>query len=212
MRIIAIESSTARASVAFVDEGGAAAARAFEAHGKLSRHLAPALRSLEREAWPLGAAELLVAAGGPGSFTGLRVGMAALKGIAFVTGAPVVAVSSLAVMAAAAGVTGEAVAVLDARGGSYYYGLYEVTADGVAEKVSPALGEARVVRALNASLYVGPWPRPPWPENVPRADGAWREVWPDAVALARLGAAAFRYDGPADIATLRLAYLKRGQV
>ena len=67
---------------------------------------------------------------GPGSFTGLRIGMATAKGIAFAAECPLWAVSSLAALAHAAGRDPDAivVAVLDARRGEVYAGAYRATA------------------------------------------------------------------------------------
>lgn len=62
---------------------------------------------------------------GPGSFTGLRIGMATAKGIAFAIGKPLWAVSSLAALAEpVASADAPTVAVLDARRGEVYAGAY----------------------------------------------------------------------------------------
>jgi len=70
--------------------------------------------------------DALAAISGPGSFTGLRVGLSALKAMAEATGKPVIAVSRLATMASAAGLpAGQTVhAVLDAGRGEFYHGIY----------------------------------------------------------------------------------------
>lgn len=72
--------------------------------------------------------DVFVASRGPGSFTGLRVGMAAVEALAFPTGKRTVAVSSLAALAWAAGPNAPLVApVLDARRGQVYGSLYRRT-------------------------------------------------------------------------------------
>ena len=65
---------------------------------------------------------------GPGSFTGLRVGLAAIKGLAEILGKPIAAVSMLEVVAIAAGMQGRLLAFLDAGRGEAYLGRYEVWA------------------------------------------------------------------------------------
>ena len=60
--------------------------------GELEQALAEAGR-------PLSAVDLLAVASGPGAFTGLRIGMAAMQGLALVTGRPVVGVSALDALA-----------------------------------------------------------------------------------------------------------------
>lgn len=73
---------------------------------------------------------------GPGSFTGLRIGMATAKGIAFATGKPLWAVSSLAALAEPA-LTGDNVvcAVLDARRGEVYAAAFRRGAIVAEERV-----------------------------------------------------------------------------
>jgi tRNA threonylcarbamoyladenosine biosynthesis protein TsaB len=68
-------------------------------------------------------------ASGPGSFTGLRVGLAAIKGLAEILGKPIATVSMLEVMAIAGGMQGRVLAFLDAGRGEAYLGRYEVSAE-----------------------------------------------------------------------------------
>jgi len=63
---------------------------------------------------------------GPGSFTGLRVGLAFAKGLAYGANVPMLGVSSLAVVAGSAGV-GNIAVIRDARRGDIFGALYEVT-------------------------------------------------------------------------------------
>src|SRR6266849_1667903 len=65
-------------------------------------------------------------ASGPGSFTGLRVGLAAIKALAEVLGKPIAAVSLLEAVSVAGQSQGRVMAVLDAGRGEVYAGEYEV--------------------------------------------------------------------------------------
>ena len=65
-------------------------------------------------------------ASGPGSFTGLRVGLAAIKGLAEILQKPIVALSRLEAVARAGKSRGPVLAVLDAGRGEVYAGSYEV--------------------------------------------------------------------------------------
>src|SRR5215471_13281919 len=68
----------------------------------------------------------LAVATGPGSFTGLRVGLAAIKALAEVLVKPIAAVSLLEAVAAAASRSGQVVAVMDAGRGEVYEASYEI--------------------------------------------------------------------------------------
>ena len=85
--------------------------------------------------------EGLVAVTGPGSFTGLRVGLTAVKGLAEVLGLPIAGVTSLEVLAAASDVEG-AIAVLDAGRGETYVGMKK---DGQWRETLLSLAEAAVL-------------------------------------------------------------------
>src|SRR4029077_19112183 len=65
-------------------------------------------------------------ASGPGSFTGLRVGLAAIKAMAEILGTPIAAVSRLEALARAPALRGTLIAALDARRGEVYAGIYDV--------------------------------------------------------------------------------------
>jgi len=67
-----------------------------------------------------------VVVSGPGSFTGLRVGLAAIKALAEILQKPIVSVSLLEVMAVASQARGKVLAVLDAGRGEVYTAEYEV--------------------------------------------------------------------------------------
>lgn len=79
---------------------------------------------LERNGWKLEDIDCFAAAAGPGSFTGVRVGLATVKGLAEALGKGVVAVSNLAAVAWFGGAPLRA-AVLDARRGQVYGAVYD---------------------------------------------------------------------------------------
>jgi len=69
---------------------------------------------------------------GPGSFTGLRIGLATAKGICFSNNIPLIGVSTLAVRAMNAGFCCNSVCVvMDAKKGELYWGIYRLDFDGL---------------------------------------------------------------------------------
>lgn len=99
---------------------------------------------------------------GPGSFTGVRVGIAFAKGVAFARAIPAVGVSTLAVIARMAGLP--ALAVVDARHGAVFAALYEMDPEmdrpafqgrmTVAE-ARAAAGAARIAGEASAVVALG---------------------------------------------------------
>jgi tRNA threonylcarbamoyladenosine biosynthesis protein TsaB len=80
-------------------------------------------RLLAKHAWAALDIDCFAAAAGPGTFTGTRVGLAAVKGLAETAGKPIVAVSNLAAVASFGSAPLRA-AVLDARRGEIYGAVY----------------------------------------------------------------------------------------
>lgn len=82
---------------------------------------------LKRHAIPLAAIDCFASASGPGSFTGVRVGLACIKGLAEACGKPAIAVSNLQAIASFGSAPLRA-AVLDARRGEIYGAVYDPAA------------------------------------------------------------------------------------
>ncbi len=100
MRTIAIDTSLAAGSVAACD-GPARATRGLGAAGEHARLLAAAIAEVAAElGWTPADAELVAVVKGPGSFTGLRVGVATAKAMAWAGGAKLLGVSGFEVVAA----------------------------------------------------------------------------------------------------------------
>ena len=76
---------------------------------------------------------LFAAASGPGSFTGLRIGLATIKGLAATLNRPCVGIPTLQAIAHSAGVSKATVTLLPAGRGEVFVQLMSVTADSVAE-------------------------------------------------------------------------------
>lgn len=74
---------------------------------------------------------LLVVASGPGSFTGLRIGLSTVKALAEVLRVPVVAISVLEAIAFATGKQGMLLSALDAQRNEVFVGEFEVGTDSI---------------------------------------------------------------------------------
>ena len=91
---------------------------------------------------------------GPGSFTGVRVGLAAIKALAEVLEKPIAAVSLLEAVAVSSGSQGRVVAVLDAGRGEVYAGEYDVDGDDVRVLQERLLTRAKLLEAAKGSTVV----------------------------------------------------------
>lgn len=153
--LLSLDTSTFTMSLAITRNGDLLTERTLRTRGGHSPHLLNAISEMLRDtSLALQDLDLLVVGKGPGSFTGLRVGLASLKGLAFANQIPLYGVSSLAAMAhAAKAFKGLIVPVLDARKKETYAGLYRSSAqdfltvyDDAAftpEKLAAAILEAR---------------------------------------------------------------------
>jgi len=120
--LLAVETSCRTPSVALL-RGEAVLAEEQAAAGRSgAESLLPCIDAvLHRAEVALEAVEAFAISIGPGSFTGLRVGVATLKGLAFETQLPIAPVPTLAVLARAAPDTGDpVVSLIDARRGEFY--------------------------------------------------------------------------------------------
>lgn len=137
MKLLALETSGAVGSVCLCEDDRLLGERSFGGAKQHGRELAPCVDALFREVgWnPRTGPELVAVSQGPGSFTGLRVGIAFAKTLAYATKCDVVGVPSLDVLAQnallpeAASIRGDAEnigVVVDAKRGRVYCGAYEL--------------------------------------------------------------------------------------
>ncbi|MFB3827684.1 MAG: tRNA (adenosine(37)-N6)-threonylcarbamoyltransferase complex dimerization subunit type 1 TsaB [Bryobacteraceae bacterium] len=97
-------------------------------------------RLLEKHHVRPGEIECFAAAAGPGSFTGVRVGLACAKGLAEAAGRPVAAISNLEAVASF-GTAPLHAALLDARRGQIYGAVYSASGGLVSPEIVAALGD-----------------------------------------------------------------------
>lgn len=129
MKLMAMETSTAMLRLAAFEDGALLEEASVEAPMRQNENLAPLFKALlERRAWKAAELDAVAISLGPGSFSGLRSGLAFAKGLAYAMGASLIGVPTLEAWAEDAGA--DAVLVwLDARHGQVYRGAYR---DGAA--------------------------------------------------------------------------------
>jgi tRNA threonylcarbamoyladenosine biosynthesis protein TsaB len=141
--LLAIETATDVCSVALVDEGAVVAVAEILRPRAHAGQLAPLIASLlEREgmrAVDLGA---VAVSAGPGSYTGLRIGVSTAKGLCFASGAALVAVPSLEALASSIlGLVNEddlIVAAFGSRRNELYLAGFAVRGNGLVSAADPA--------------------------------------------------------------------------
>jgi tRNA threonylcarbamoyladenosine biosynthesis protein TsaB len=110
------------------------------AGGTFSAQLVPAIALLlEKHGFAAMNIGGFAVASGPGSFTGLRVGLSAVKGLAEALGTPIATISLLEALASSSGKPGRVAAALDAGRSEVFFGLYQVSASGEASRINERL-------------------------------------------------------------------------
>jgi len=129
MRILAIESSAKAASAALVEDGKLIAQNMQHAGLTHSKSLLPMVHGLlSGLGMTVSDIDKIAVAQGPGSFTGIRIGVATAKGLALGADKPLIGVSTLEAMAHQGIHLGEGIIcpVMDARRGQVYNALFAV--------------------------------------------------------------------------------------
>jgi tRNA threonylcarbamoyladenosine biosynthesis protein TsaB len=127
MIILALDTSTSLASIAITVDEKIAAESTFNTDRTLSARLIPEIeRLLALAGVAVADIDLFAASTGPGSFTGVRGGIATVQGLALAGGKPCIGFSSLALLAMNFPLTAQPVcALLDARKSEVYAALFD---------------------------------------------------------------------------------------
>jgi tRNA threonylcarbamoyl adenosine modification protein YeaZ len=199
MRVLAIDTALEACSAAVLDteQGGISARESLPMVRGHAEALLPLIaRVMDSAGLEFAALDRIAVTTGPGSFTGLRVGIAAARGIALAAGKPAVGLSTLAAYAApliAADDAVPVVAVIDARHDHVYLQVFGPGGRTVVTPRIASLREALRAAATGAPRLIGTaaemlaaaWPAD---QRAPRLVDARRA--PDVDWVARLGAAA----------------------
>lgn len=159
MNVLGLDTSTARLALAIVNEQGLVAELHTTEAGRHSARLAPMIQALLKMArLELGQVDGFAVGIGPGSFTGLRVGVTTMKALALSTGHPIVGVPTLDALAHQVSYwTGLVCPILDAKRGLVYAAIYQTKA-GKVKRASRyrVIAVPELVKACRGStLFVG---------------------------------------------------------
>lgn len=139
MLILAIDTAGSSGSIALLRDGETLELLPL-AGRTYSAQLMPQISALlVRHNMDKRALDAFVAASGPGSFTGLRVGLSTIKALAEILQKPIGAVSLLEALAWSARVQGQLIAALDAARGQVFVGEYEVLSGSLPKTVREVL-------------------------------------------------------------------------
>lgn len=150
--ILAIDTSSSHCSVALQHVAGTTSEHAATAQSHSEQVLPMVRRVLGSAGVALGEVDVFASGIGPGGFTGVRLGVAVVQGLAYASERSVIGMSSLLVLAhaawrtRAAGVTQLRVCVAnDARMSQVYWAVYDFSCDGAAwtyeEQMAPSLSD-----------------------------------------------------------------------
>jgi tRNA threonylcarbamoyladenosine biosynthesis protein TsaB len=215
MLLLSIDTSGASGGITLA-EADAGSFRVIEsaaiAGGTFSAQLIPTLAALLKK-HGYRAADIggFAAASGPGSFTGLRVGLSAIKGLAETLHKPIAVVSVLEAMASLAEHTGKIAAAIDAGRKEIYFGLYEKSDQALLKQREELLNQQDFQAALSTEA----------PALVITSDSAIAELatsWGSAVlvvtrpgsdVIARIGAGKLLAGETVSVDELDANYLRR---
>lgn len=152
MKILAFDTSGAVLTAALAEDGKVLLEIENISAARHSSTLVPELEKLlGRAKWSPKDIDVIAVCVGPGSFTGIRVGVATAQMLGFVWKKKIAAVSSLEAAAYSAG-AGERVAVsMDARKGMIYAGLFERQKTNMKTLIKPLLTTSEAFRGLEGS-------------------------------------------------------------
>src|SRR5512138_1392564 len=221
MLILAVDTTTPGGSVALLGDGallGEADVESAATHSaRLFRSVDFLLGALGRDVKDIDA---FAVAAGPGSFTGIRIGLGAVKSLAYASGKPIAPVSTLAALAAKLASDGTRLVcpLLDAKKGEIYSGLFDAGPAGLTELVPQGayapdeflarLPGDRPIAFAGSGLAV-------YGERV-RSKLADRALFPArspfiAAEVGRIGAEIIRSGRGVDAAALEPLYFRRSQ-
>ncbi len=210
--ILNIETATKNCSVAIAKDGQVIASRELATDGyahaeKLHVFIDDVLKT---SGIAYGDLSAVAVSKGPGSYTGLRIGVSAAKGFCMALGIPLISVGTLQVLALKAKIAdGVIVPMLDARRMEVYSAVYDV-GHNLVRKVEAEIITADSLSGINSTIHIIGDCQPKIKTVLAGGRFIYHEdiVYPSAVDMAAPGFAKFKADQFEDLAYFEPFYLK----
>lgn len=143
MTVLALATSGPAPAIGLQRADGTSEAQTIEAGRGRGRDVAPRVAELlQRNDLAVGDLDAIAVDVGPGSFTGVRVGVTLAKTLAYAAGVPVLAVDSLRLLAASSDLAAPVICVRDAGRGTLYHAMYGPLSDAGPDGQRPCLAQA----------------------------------------------------------------------
>jgi len=220
MKILGIDTSTMTAGVGIIEGEELLVDLKFDVKITYSEVLLPTVDlALKMARLKIGDLDGFAISIGPGSFTGLRIGLSTVKGLCFATGKPLVSVPSLDALASLSLYSQHPVApLLDAKKDQVYAAIYD-TGEGGLKRQTPYLVveiEELVKRISKRTLFVGPGAKLYHRELVSLLGekacfSPGEQSAPSGVSVARLGLGKLLQGQTEDITDLEPLYIRMSE-
>ena len=215
-RIILIETSTALCSVALAENGAIVSYRessAAKAHASLTAVFIDEM--LKERGLTVSDCDAVCVSMGPGSYTGLRVGVSTAKGLCFGAGLPLLAVGTLDTLAAQAVLDGSTegmkyiIPMIDARRMEVYTAVFEISGRQITETAPAIIDENSFTEQLaqGTCLFIGDGAGK-CAEVLKHPNAHFVQCWPKASSMLAPALEAFRSKDFKDVAYFEPFYLK----
>jgi len=215
-RILLLETSTRMLSVALSHDGKVVISRQCDEPRQQAALTAPMVKEvLEAAGTSLKELDAVAVSSGPGSYTGLRVGVSTAKGLAFGAGLPLIAIGTLDILAyqgrenASEASPSAIIPMIDARRMEVYTAVYSPAA----ERLTPI--EAKVIDAQSFAVELAAGPvlfigdgALKCREVLTSPNARFLEAYPKAAAMAPLAEQAWQEKRFEDLAYFEPFYLK----
>ena len=210
-RILLIETSTAVLSVALSENGTVVASRECREPRLQASLTAPLVKEvLDSKGLAARDCDAICVGKGPGSYTGLRVGVSTAKGLAFGAGLPLIAIGSLDILAQAA-IDGNhtVIPMIDARRMEVYTAVFSPAGEQLTPVEAKIIGQDSFADYLEKGpvLFIGDGALK-CQDVITHPNASFKEAWPLASNMAPLAEAAYNEKRFEDLAYFEPFYLK----